>query len=134
MSINNYSSKAIVLKYIKIYLGIILIYEVFLMENKETVRLLVIIGGIIGIVQAILSFGNWGLGFWGPMAALNIGSSIVGIIIAILVLLSVFRPGDPIPYNAVLLIIFGVLMTFFNSWIGGVLVLVAGILWLVWKL
>ena len=104
------------------------------MENKETVKILAMIGGIIGVIQAILSFGNWGLGFWGPMAAVNIVSSIVGIIIAILVLLSVFRPGDPIPYNAVLLIIFGVLMTFFNSWLGGVLVLVAGILWLVWKL
>ena len=104
------------------------------MENKETVRLLVIIGGIIGIFQAILSFGNWGLGFWGPMAAVNIVSSIVGIILAILVLLSVFRPGDPIPYNAVLLIIFGVLLTFFNAWLGGILVLIAGILWLVWKL
>ncbi|MBY8992063.1 MAG: hypothetical protein KGD58_15065 [Candidatus Lokiarchaeota archaeon] len=104
------------------------------MENKEIVRFLVIIGGIIGIFQAILSFGNWGLGFWGPMAAVNIFSSIVGIIIAILVLLSVFRPGDPIPYKAWLLILFGVLLTFFNSWVGGVLVLVAGILWLVWKL
>ena len=104
------------------------------MENKEIVRLLAIIGGIIGLLQAILSFGNWGLGFWGPMAAANIALSVFGIIISILVLLSVFRPGDPIPYNAVLLIIFGVLMTLFNSWVGGILVLVAGILWLVWKL
>lgn len=104
------------------------------MENKETVKTLAMIGGIIGIVQAILSFGNWGLGFYGPLAALNIGSSIVGIIISILVLLSVFRPGDPIPYNVVLLLIFGVLMTLFNAWWGGILVIVAGILWLVWKL
>jgi hypothetical protein len=68
------------------------------------------------------------------MAAANILLSIFGILIAILVLLSVFRPGDPIPYNAVLLILFGVLMTLFNSWVGGILVLIAGILWLVWKL
>ncbi len=104
------------------------------MENKETVKTLAMIGGIIGIIQAILSFGNWGLGFWAPMVAVNILSSIVGIILAVLVLLSVFRPGDPIPYNAVLLIIFGILLTFFNAWLGGILVLVAGILWLVWKL
>lgn len=104
------------------------------MENKETVRLLVIIGGIIGLIQAIFGFGNWGLGFWGPLAVANIFSSILGIIIAILTLLSVFRPGDPIPYNAVLLILFGVLMTLFNAWVGGILVLIAGILWVVWKL
>jgi hypothetical protein len=104
------------------------------MGNKEIIRFLVIIGGIIGLIQALLSFGNWGLGFWGPMAAVNIALSIFGLIIAILVLLSVFRPGDPIPYNAVLLILFGILMIIFNSWLGGILVLIAGILWLVWKL
>jgi type III secretory pathway component EscS len=104
------------------------------MENKEIVRILVIIGGLLGIFQAILSFGNWGLGFWGLMVAVNIVSSIIGIIISILALLSVYRPGDPIPYDAWLLIIFGVLMTFFNAWGGGIIVLIAGILWLVWKL
>jgi hypothetical protein len=103
------------------------------MENKEIVRILVIIGGIIGLLQAILGFGNWGLGFWGLIAVANIFSSIIGIILAVLVLLSVFRPGDPIPYEAWLLILFGVLMTLFNAWIGGILVLIAGILWLVWK-
>ena len=45
-----------------------------------------------------------------------------------------YRPGNPIPYSAVVLIIFGVLMTLFNAGIGGVIVLIAGILWLAWKL
>ena len=40
------------------------------MENKEIVRNLVIIGGIIGLIQAIFGFGNWGLGFWGPLFVL----------------------------------------------------------------
>ena len=102
--------------------------------NKEIVRILVIIGAIIGLLQAILSFGNWGLAFWSLIAVANIFSSIFGIIIAGLILLSVFRPDDPIPYKAWLLILFGVLLTLFNAWIGGILVLVAGILWLVWKL
>lgn len=104
------------------------------MENKEIVRTLVIIGGLIGLLQAILGFGNWGLGYWGLLAIGNIFLSIFGIIIAILTLLSVFRPGDPIPYSAVYLLLFGVLMTLFNAWIGGILVIIAGILWLVWKL
>ena len=104
------------------------------MENKEIVKYSAIIGAIIGLIQAILSFGNYGLGFWGLLIAANIVSSIIGIIIAILVLLSVFRPDNPIPYKTWLLILFGVLLTLFNAWIGGILVLIAGILWLVWKL
>jgi len=111
------------------------------MENEEketTVRYLVIVGGIIGLIQAIFGFENWGLNFWfnfwTPLFVANIFLSIFGIIIAVLTLLSVFRPGNPIPYSAVLLIIFGVLMTLFNAWMGGIIVLVGGILWLVWKL
>ena len=68
------------------------------------------------------------------MLVANIFLSIFGIIIAVLTLLSVFRPGNPIPYSAVLIIIFGVLMTLFNAWIGGIILLVGGILWLAWKL
>ncbi len=107
-------------------------------EKKKTVRTIVIIGGIIGLIQAIVGFENWGLNFWfnfwTPLGVANIFLSIFGIIIAVLTLLSVFRPGNPIPYSAVVLIIFGVLMTLFNAWMGGIIVLVGGILWLVWKL
>ena len=95
------------------------------MENKEIVRILAIIGSIIGLIQAIT-------GFWGSFISILL--SIIGIIVAALALLSVLRPGNPIPYSAVFLIIFGVLMTLFSGWIGGVIVLVAGILWLVWNL
>ncbi|MHA1240174.1 MAG: hypothetical protein ACTSQU_05205 [Promethearchaeota archaeon] len=107
------------------------------MENKEIVKNLVIIGSIIGLLQAIFALGGWGLGYYitnNYQLYGNILLSIIGIILAILTLLSVFRPGNPIPYSAVFLIILGVLMTFFNAWIGGVVVLIAGILWLVWKL
>ncbi len=111
------------------------------MENKEketTVSYLVKVGGIIGLIQAIIGFESWGLNFWfnfwTPLFVANIFLSIFGIILAVLTLLSVFRPGNPIPYSAVVLIIFGVLMTLFNAWMGGIIVLVGGILWLVWKL
>ncbi|MHA2280519.1 MAG: hypothetical protein ACXAC5_06685 [Promethearchaeota archaeon] len=111
------------------------------MDKKETVRIMVIVGGILGLLQAIAGFGNfrawiYPIGYFAgaPLLALNTTSSIFGVIIAILTLLSVFRPGNPIPYNAVLLIIFGVLMTLFNAFIGGIIVLIAGILWLAWKL
>jgi len=85
------------------------------MENKEIVKNLALIGGIIGLLQAIFAFGGWGLGYWGLLLVGNIFLSIIGI-------------------SAVYLIILGVLMTLFNAWIGGVVVLIAGILWIVWKL
>ncbi|MHA2180737.1 MAG: hypothetical protein ACXAAH_04875 [Promethearchaeota archaeon] len=111
------------------------------MENKEIVRLMVIVGGIIGLLQAIAGFANFAawiypIGYFlqGALFAANIFSSIIGVVLAILTLLSVFRPGDPIPYTATILIILGFLMLFFNAALGGIIVLIAGILWLVWKL
>ncbi|MHA1885889.1 MAG: hypothetical protein ACW96S_12600 [Promethearchaeota archaeon] len=109
------------------------------MEKKDIVRLMVIVGGIIGLLQAIAGFGNfrawiYPIGYIVPLFALNAISSVIGLIIAILTLLSVFRPDNPIPYSAVVLIIFGVLMIFFNAVTGGIIVLIAGILWLAWKL
>ncbi|GAG75422.1 unnamed protein product, partial [marine sediment metagenome] len=110
-------------------------------ENKDTVRIMVIVGGIIGLIQAIAGFANFAawiypIGYFlqGALFAANIFSSIIGVVLAILTLLSVFRPGNPIPYNATFLILFGFLMLFFNAAIGGIIVLIAGILWLAWKL
>ena len=111
------------------------------MENKEIVRLMVVVGGILGLLQAIAGFGNftawiYPIGYFAgaTQLVLNTISSILGVILAILTLLSVFRPGNPIPYNAGMLLLFGVLMTLFNAVIGGIIVLIAGILWLIWKL
>lgn len=111
------------------------------MENKEIVRLMVIVGGVLGLLQAIAGFGNFAawiypIGYFlqGALFAANIISSIIGVILAILTLLSAFRPGNPIPYSAAVLLIFGFLMLFFNAAIGGIIVFIAGILWLAWKL
>jgi len=109
-------------------------------EKKDSIKYMVITGGIIGLIQAIIGFTNftawiYPIGYFvGPQIVLNTSSSIIGVVLAILTLLSVFRPGNPIPYNATVLIIFGFLMLFFNAAIGGIIVLIAGILWLAWKL
>ncbi len=110
-------------------------------EKKDSIKYMVITGGIIGLIQAIAGFANFAawiypLGYFlqGALFAANIFSSIIGIILAILTLLAVFRPGNPIPYSAAVLLIFGFLMLFFNAAIGGIIVFIAGILWLAWKL
>ncbi|MBY9005094.1 MAG: hypothetical protein KGD73_14045 [Candidatus Lokiarchaeota archaeon] len=92
------------------------------MDNKELAKLLVIIGGIIGVIEGIS--GIFSFGFF---LLLGIFSGIIGLIVAILVLLSVFK-GQPIPYEPIYLIIFGVVMILFSSLIGGLLVLIGGII------
>lgn len=110
-------------------------------EKKDSIKYMVIVGGIIGLIQAIAGFANisawiYPIGYFAGAAliVLNTLSSVIGIILAILTLLSVFRPGNPIPYSAAILLIFGFLMLFFNAAIGGIIVFIAGILWLAWKL
>ena len=98
---------------------------------EDIVRLLAILGGIIAIIEAIITvigvriyrtfYYHWILG-------------IFALIFAILVLLATFRPDNPIPYHWIILIIFGILLIVCGSLIGGVLVLVGGILKLIFEL
>lgn len=81
-----------------------------------------IFGGIIGVIEALS--GIFGFGFFWIFGFL---SAIIGLIAAILVLLSVFQ-GKPIPYEPIYLIILGAIMILFNALIGGILVLIGGVL------
>ncbi len=40
----------------------------------------------------------------------------------------VVQPGKPLPFTLIVLLIMGILILIFGSWLGGVLVLIAGIL------
>ena len=46
---------------------------------------------------------------------------------------SVFKPDNPIPYNWIYLIVFGIVIIVCGSLIGGILVLIAGILKLIFE-
>ena len=93
-------------------------------------KILAMLGGIIGIIESIAGFFGWGFWGWGY----PIVWPIIGIILSILVLLSVYRPGNPIPYNGIVLLIFGILMIVLSTAnIGGILTLVAGILGIIAK-
>jgi len=83
-------------------------------------KILVIIGGLIAVIEGILAIVN-------QSGWLGLGV-IVGIILGVVALLSALKPDDPIPWNKLLLVILGILMIIFATWIGGILVLVGGIL------
>ena len=97
---------------------------------EDLVKLLALLGGIITIIEAIFSlFGRSVQRYY------NLGwiAAIVAIIFAILVLFSVFKPDNPIPYNWIYLIVFGIVIIICGSIIGGILVLIAGILKLIFE-
>ncbi len=97
-------------------------------DHEGIAKLLAILGGIVALIEAILSLTRGkaivdiDFGFVNKIVA-----AIIAIILAIIVLLSALKPDKPIPFNAILLIILGIVMIIFSSLIGGILVLIAGI-------
>ena len=97
---------------------------------EDLVKLLAILGGIITIIEAIFSLVGRSV-----QKYYNFGcvAAIIAIIFGILVLFSVFKPDNPIPYNWIYLIVFGIVIIVCGSLIGGILVLIAGILKLIFE-
>ena len=90
------------------------------MREEDLMRLLAGLGGVITLIEAILGINER-----------NIDSSrviliVVSIIIAVIVILSVTRPGNPVPMNWLLYVGLGIVIIIFSSLAGGILILVAG--------
>ena len=88
-------------------------------DKEKLMKLFAIIGALVAIIQAILGFAG---GAWFPIIG-----PLIALILAIIVCLSVFKPNDPIPYDKMWLLIFGVLLIIFGSWLGGVLLIIGAI-------
>lgn len=93
-------------------------------------KILALIGGILALLESILSLAGASfsvfIGIGGYIVA-----AIIGIILGLVVILACVKPENPIPFNAVLFLLLGILIIVFSSLIGGILVLIAGILGLV---
>ncbi len=90
------------------------------MREEDLMRLLAGIGGAITLIETVLSINER-----------NVDTSkviliITSIILAVIVLLSVIRPGDPVPMNWLLFVVIGIVIIIFSSLAGGILILVAG--------
>jgi hypothetical protein len=90
------------------------------MREEDLMRLLAGIGGVITLIETSLGFNER-----------NYDTSkvillIVSIILAIIILLSVLRPGNPVPMNWLLFVGLGIIIIIFSSLAGGILILVAG--------
>ena len=95
-------------------------------RNDGTIKLLVFLGAIVGGVGGVLALaGN-------PNLNLGMIMAVLAVILAILTFLSVVRPDNPIPYNGIVYLIFGILfIIFLGLWWGvvaGILLIVAAVL------
>ncbi len=90
------------------------------MRNEDLMRLLAALGGVIVLIEAILGFGNK------KLENVKVITLVIGIILAVIILLSVISPNKPIPMNWIIYVVLGVVMIVYISTIGGILVLIAG--------
>jgi hypothetical protein len=92
----------------------------------QIMKVLAILGGLIALIVGLLDLVglNYGLGASWAVPYLF---PIVAIILGIVVLLSAFK-GSPVPFTAVWLLVLGILILIFWSWLAAVLVIIAGIL------
>jgi len=90
------------------------------MREEDLMRLLAGLGGVITLIETILGLNEK-----------NVDTSKVilitlSIILAVIILLSVLRPGNPVPMNWLLFVGLGIVIIIFSSLAGGILILVAG--------
>lgn len=101
---------------------------------KEISKWLVIIGGIVGLIEGILTILNMGFAFVGPALYLPGMGLVIGAIAVIFSLIALATSGVvdikalKMEYNWIILLILGILMFICGSNIGGVLVIVGAIL------
>ena len=90
------------------------------MREEDLMRLLAGIGGVITLIETVLGFNER-----------NIDTSkvlliVISVILSVIVLLGVIRPGNPVPMNWLLFVGIGIVILIFSSLAGGILILVAG--------
>jgi len=90
-------------------------------EADKAMRGLAIIGGIVGVIEAILDLADFGLMKYG----LGITGTIIALIIAIVAIFLGFRP---IHYTPAILGVIGLFLIIFGILIGGIIVLLAAFL------
>ena len=90
------------------------------MREEDLMRLLAGIGGVITLIETLLGFN---VSHFDTSKAMII---VISIVLAVIILLSVLRPSNPVPMNWLLYIGLGIIIIIFSSLAGGILILVAG--------
>lgn len=106
-------------------------------DLKKIGSLLVLIGGIIGLIQGILMIIGSPFSILPVLGDFGLGSLISGILLILFSLIALVNSGA-IHIGAlefgnkwVIVLVMGILMYVFGSGLGGVLVIIGAILWLI---
>jgi hypothetical protein len=108
-------------------------------DLKKIGSLLVLIGGIIGLIEGILMvlgapFFNWpGIG-WSTFGLDHVIIGILGILFSLIALVNsgaIHIGALEFSNKWVIVLVMGILMYLFSSGLGGILVIIGAILWLV---
>ena len=101
-------------------------------KNEGLMKFLTIIGGLLGIILPLLAITNvYNLWSYTLPQVDHVIAAIVAVIISVLALLSGLKPGNPIPFNWLVLFILAVLMFIFGASIGALLVIIAALIGLI---
>jgi len=106
-------------------------------KNEGLMKVLVILGALVGLITLILSIAGWGnIGFIDPLVALDrIIIFIIGLVIVVITFWVGFKPNDPIPFHWLILIILAILLVVFGAGIWAcVLVIIAGLIGIIEEL
>ena len=106
-------------------------------DMKQIGDLLVLIGALIGLLQGILLILNMGVMFFNPLGGF-LGGLVLGILAIIFSLIALVNSGflkiSALDFGKtnkfIVVLIIGILMILFASDIGGILVIIGAILWL----
>lgn len=90
------------------------------LHNEDLMKLLAVLGGVIGLIEAILGFDDRNLD------STRIILLVLSIILAVIILLSIIVPHKFIELNWIICVVIGIVMIIYTSLIGGILVLIAG--------
>lgn len=90
------------------------------MREEDLMRLLGGLGGLITLIETIISL-NVRMIDYSHVILL-----VVSIVLSVVILLSVIKPGNPVPLNWLLFVGIGIITIIFSSLAGGILTLIAG--------
>ncbi|MBY9003585.1 MAG: hypothetical protein KGD73_06410, partial [Candidatus Lokiarchaeota archaeon] len=78
------------------------------------------LGGVITLIETLLGVNA---SHFDTSKAMVI---VISVVLAVIIILSVAKPGDPIPMNWLLYVGLGIIIIIFSSLAGGILVLIGG--------
>ncbi|MFX0011657.1 MAG: hypothetical protein ACFE9R_15195 [Candidatus Hermodarchaeota archaeon] len=90
------------------------------MREEDLMRLLGGLGGVITLIETIISINARRIDYSYVILF------VVSIVLSIVILLSVIKPGEPVPMNWLLFVGIGIITIIFSSLAGGILTLIAG--------